>query len=62
MSSMPERYGQAPTMRMRDGSAARRAHAWILAVTAACGLIAAAVTFAVPSGKNGPSRPLEHPT
>ncbi len=55
-------YRKAPTMRMRDGSALRRAHAWFMAAAAACGLIPATVTFAVPSVKNGPSRRLEHPT
>ena len=62
MSSTIQTYRQDPTMRIRNGSALRRAHAWTMSFAAACGLIPATVTFAVPSVKNGPSRRLEHPT
>lgn len=61
MSQTTQMYRQARTITKRDGSALRRAHAWLTAVAASCGLMPAAVTFAIPSVKNGPSRPLEHP-
>jgi hypothetical protein len=50
------------TQKMRSEVAIRRAHAWLTALAASCGLIPATFAFAVPSVKNGPSRRLEHPT
>jgi hypothetical protein len=54
------------TPKMRSEAAFRRAHAWLLDLAAACGLIPAPFAFAVPSvqapSTNGSSRRLEHPT
>jgi hypothetical protein len=62
MKQLSQKYRQARIQDMRNGSALRRAHAWLMAFAASCGLIPTPFTFAVTSVKNGPSRPLEHPS